>query len=647
MKQLNDSPTSAVTPPSISPEFNSGDEFVEENPSGHRKRSAFSQSYLPELDPNDPAIASFFHSARMAPLADDELKLHEVGRDYHDLPAEVGLITAMLVEPKRVIKKVIHDLSSEVFYDPRNWEICNAIVELVAAGTPVDRRTVVLHLQRNGAETDYDSHLDRLCQVSYNPAHVGAYMDRLKEAERYRGGETYARYGFSEPFCAFLFRLRVGLLKCVAGIWYHYDAGVWKETNRHEFRPAAMRSVHPRHRQSKRFTQVLDYVESAYQVPAGTLCGAYKRVAGSILVNVDNGVLEVDAGGRVALGPHSPDHRFTLKVPTPYLPAATCPVFKQLIRQALPDPRDRLLLRAFAGYLLLPSCELEAALVCYGAGGSGKSTTWEAIKSVLGTTLCGSATLEQLCQSSGYTLPMIRNKMLNLGAEVSSKEVDESTNFKLLVSGEGLVARQIYCAPEEFSSVCKLVFLSNNMPFFRAGSDAEERRLRILPFDQKPVKKDTSLKAKVAEEAPGVLNWMLQGLVYILRRGAIPMGGAAAQQALGTFRQYNNPVNSFVAERCRLDPQASVKKETLRDEFKEWCEDNGHNGQKMGDYFFRILKQRFGVTPSKPTINGKKVPHLSGLALVGPADEIKTALLARMNEVRERAGQTKQAGQAG
>ena len=643
MKQLDDTPACAATPSSISPEFNSGDEFVEENPSGYRKQSAFSQSYLPELNPNDPGIASFFHSARMTPLANEELKLSEVGRDYHDLPAEVGLLTALLVEPKYVIKRIANDLSSESFYDIRNWEVCNAIVELFAEGTTVNRDAVVLHLQKTDAETDYLTHLNRLCQVSYNPLHVVAYMHRLKEAERYRGGETYARYGFNEPFSSFLFRIRVGPIKCVGTIWHRYDAGVWKETSRHEFRPAAMRSIHPRHRQAKRLTQVLDYVESACQVPAGALCGAYKRVGGHILINVDNGVLKIATDGTVNFGPHSPDHHFTLKIPTPYLPSATCPVFRRLIRESLPDSRDRLLLRAFAGYLLLPSCELETALVCFGSGGTGKSTTWEAIKNVFGPDLCGSASLEQLCQPSGYTLPTIRKKMLNLGAEASSKETDESSNFKLLVSGEGMVARQIYCAPEEFSSVCKLVFLSNNMPFFRAGSDAEERRLRILPFNQQPARKDTSLKAKVATEAPGVLNWMLQGLIYVLRRGAIPTGGAAAKQALGTFRQFNNPVESFVSARCRLDPRASVKKSILRDEFSDWCDENGHNALKLGDYFFRLLQQRYGVKPSKPTVNGKRVPHLSGLSLIDLEAEEPSGM---RSEVLEAVEQAKRAGQA-
>jgi hypothetical protein len=232
----------------------------------------------------------------------------------------------------------------------------------------------------------------------YNPKHVPIYLHRLKVAERYRGGETYSRYGFNEPFCALLFRLRVGQIKCTGGTWYQYDRGVWQEKTRHKFRPNEMRSIHPRHREAKRITQVLDYVESACQLQAGALYGAYKRVDSCILINVENGILEIGADRSVNFGPHLPDHFFTLKIPTSYLPLAKCPQFEDFLRQALPDARDRVLLRAFAGYLLFPGCELETALVCVGSGGTGKSTTWEAIKNVLGSFLCGSASLEPIAK---------------------------------------------------------------------------------------------------------------------------------------------------------------------------------------------------------------------------------------------------------
>ena len=91
----------------------------------------------------------------------------------------------------------------------------------------------------------------------------------------------------------------------------------------------------------------------------------------------------------------------------------------------------------------------------------------------MGTSLCGKASLEELCKTSGYSLPTIRDKMLNLGTELNGTEIEESSNFKKLVSGEGMLARQIYCEPGEMVTTCKLVFLTNNLPRFKYGTDAE------------------------------------------------------------------------------------------------------------------------------------------------------------------------------
>ena len=76
--------------------------------------------------------------------------------------------------------------------------------------------------------------------------------------------------------------------------------------------------------------------------------------------------------------------------------------------------------------------------------------------------------------------------MLNLGSELAGTEIETSATFKKLVSGESVEAREIYGRPEEIRSTCKLLFLTNLLPRFRQGTNAEERRLRLLHFDKEP-----------------------------------------------------------------------------------------------------------------------------------------------------------------
>lgn len=605
----------------VSPELNSGDNpAATDTADPYPGNQDFDQPYCPELDPNEPTIAEFLHSAREKPPADDDLKQSDVGRDYHDMPAEVGLLSAILADPERAFKEVGKHLNSESFYDKNNREVVLVVLYLRCHDKEVTRAAVLERLHDVDPDTNYDTHLDLVYRVKHNPVAVRAYARRLQKAARIRGGETYCRYGFSEAFCAFLFRLRTSKVICVGEVWYQYEEGVWKQKSRHSFRPRALASIHPYQQQAKRVSAVLDYVESACQVEENILCGAYKRVDGFILINVANGVLEFPLDGDTErLRAHSPDDGFTLQFPASYNPAVQCPHFAVTLEQALPDEEDRLLLQVFAGSVLYPGCEYETALVCFGPGGTGKSTIlYDGIRTVLGEALCGSVGLEELCRSASYSLPSLRRKLLNLASELNGTEVEESANFKKLVSGESMTVREIYGKPSDMVSPCKLAFLSNNMPRFRAGSDAEVRRLRILHFNQKPAVQDVDLKAQIRAESSGVLLWMLGGLHWLVCQREIPRGGAAAREVLDSFRHGNDPVDSFLRERCVFDPRAELPKDDLTDAFNDWCENKGQTSDplKLKSYFYRSLHQRHGNVIKERRMAGKYRPrHIFGIRL--------------------------------
>ena len=225
--------------------------------------------------------------------------------------------------------------------------------------------------------------------------------------------------------------------------------------------------------------------------------------------------------------------------------------------------------------------------------------------------------LEQLCKPSGYELSKVKDKMLNLGTEINGREIDESANLKKLVSGEAMLTREIYRSPEQIKTTCKLAFLTNIMPTFRGGSDAEVRRMRILHFDRKPEVQDPSLGAKIKTEKEGVLNWMLEGLQIMFMRGGIPEGGKAAGAAKESFRVSNDPVGAFVGERCRLNPADVILKRDLMDAFKEWCDETGHHAEKTENYFFKTLRQRYpAITDSRPTIANRREHCLNGIGLI-------------------------------
>lgn len=556
--------------------------------------------------------------------AEPKLKFRLSGRDFNYSNFEAALLAAVFHgKPPGVLREILTKITTEDFTIVENRIIIEAMLNIHVNGGEVTTSSVLAHLKSTleGFGPLWIDYVNRCASVAYNPMRISDYIGKLQEASAIRRGDTYTRYSYSEAFCAGLLKFHLPPMKCVGDSWYVYNGGIWELTGRDIFSLEAMESIHPDHRQASHADDLLDHVQRLSQVSQKLFCGAYKRVDDRILINANNRVLDVLPDGSVIPCDHAAEHHFTLKLPTDYDPVARCPEFEATLEYALPDEVDRNLLQVFTGYMLYPGCEFQKALVCFGDGGNGKSTLLEGVGHVFGEFLCSAAGLEDLCKPSGYSLSMMRHTMLNLGSELNGTEIEESANFKKLVSGDTMLTRQIYCKPSLMTATCKLVFLTNHMPRFRGGSHAEMRRLRILRFDRKPPVEDPFLGAKIKAERSGILNWMLDGLAILLQTRAIPRGGDGATMALEALNQSVNPVGAFVADRCKLDPVARVPRQTLLDAFVDWADQLGQKYHDPSSFFFKNLYERYPeLKPKgeglKVTVLGKRLNAVEGIDLL-------------------------------
>jgi|GEM_PF-1786648 len=564
----------------------------------------------PELLPLDRPLQSR-KSNKLLPFKD-------AGRDFCRPNIELAMLSALL-NSRSVAQNFVALLDKEDFHEPRNQTILAAFLHLFDESGVVTRESLETYLAVVVTEFDkeWQDYIDQCMATQFNEKHIGGYVKDLKEAADIRSGsDGYCVSKYSELFYTDRLRACLPPARCVDKEWYQYTGGIWSTKDKNLVRKMALEAVHPNHRQWKRVADVIEHAQSSLQFPEDTFVGAYRFSEGAVLINVANGIIAISADGVVQLRPHDPGMYFTAKLAAAYDPDAPCTLFDQTLQQALPDPEDRALLQRFAGYILFPGCKYEVALVCYGPSGTGKSTIILCLRYVLGDSVCSSAGLEELCKTGSYSLPMLKHKMLNLGSELCSKEIEESSNFKQLVSGETLNARPIFSSPVEMRSTSKLLFLSNNMPRFRSGTDAEARRLRILHFNQSPEKRNPDLKEALKKEASGVLNWMIQGLRDLLREQSIPEGGEAAKRLLKDFNQKNDPVGSFVAERCVLGPDQRETKPTLVEAYRDWCKDVGIDSEKMENFFFKTLQSRYpDLKNSRPFVNGKRERCFLGIGL--------------------------------
>ncbi len=403
---------------------------------------------------------------------------------------------------------------------------------------------------------------------------------------------------FDELKFAQKFLKKAAPLKMQGDEWFAYDGKAWRPTMRDRFSRMAMEILPPKHRLARHGKAVLDHIQMVLQLQGEERMESAVRMddEGRVLLNVANGVLRV-TDSKVELLPHSPDYGFTgcMAASWDAALAGTPQLFGRVVQEALAGMDDMMLLQWFAGYTLFPSCkEHEVFLICYGPSGTGKSTVADAIFAAFeDDVLVKHLSLSQICSSGpgSYSLPSLQTAMLNLGTELDAREMDESANFKQLVSGEPVVARTIYGRPFTMTTRCKLWFLSNSLPRFKSGTDAEMRRARFLSFAKKPDVKDGTLKERLKGERNHILTWMVEGLQAILAGIPAPMGSVESQSVLKKFELSNDPVGCFIRENCIVDPTVEATKESIFSAFREYLEAHQFP-HKSQEYFFRALYER-------------------------------------------------------
>jgi putative DNA primase/helicase len=405
-------------------------------------------------------------------------------------------------------------------------------------------------------------------------------------------------------------------IRCVGKDWYAYKNGVWRQVSRDIFRPQALSIQHTKCRTDRMGTSVLSHLESKYQVDEDEFCSFHKFDGDAILINCANGVLRVTANSE-KLFPHSPDHLFIGRVGATFEPEAEASTFARVLSEALPDPDDLILFQAFIGYTLYPGCFFETALVCYGDGGTGKSTITDGVRSALGDDLIRSLSLLQICDPKSFHLGNLRNAAVNICTELDALPIVSADNFKLLVSGEAVAADRKHQNLVQLKTSCKFLFLTNYLPRFQHGTDAELRRLRFLRFERKPAKPDPSLKQRIALERDGVFRFAIDGLRTLLVKQEIPQGGEQSKETRERFKVQNDPIAAFVQSCCKLNTEAEVVKSELYNEYEEFLSQNGIGKPQNDATFFRHLYNRFpGVKERRHRIGGSKlVRKVVGIAL--------------------------------
>ena len=327
------------------------------------------------------------------------------------------------------------------------------------------------------------------------------------------------------------------------------------------------------------------------------------------LINLGNGVFDLKAG---VLLPHGHKHLLTRAAGVSYDPSADCPRWRAHIETILAgDAALATFLQRWAGRCLSgvsPSdnCRI---LMPYGVGANGKTVTVETISAVLGdyaaakdfTTWCAS----HETSGSGQRQDLVDLAGLRLVTSTESgyhHKLDEAL-LKQYTGGErvaprGMYAKQATVYRPQFS----LLLSTNHLPRLEGADQGFWRRFLKMGFEVSIPEpdQDPNLLAKLADELPGIFNWMYEGYTMWEERGLDAPTSVLMETA--EYRSDIDLIGQFVEQHITRQEGTDTELSDVHERYVTWCVKCGINHRlTLQQLSSRLIEHGF--------VKGKNNPH--------------------------------------
>ena len=311
-----------------------------------------------------------------------------------------------------------------------------------------------------------------------------------------------------------------------------------------------------------------------------------------------------------SVSPITPDVFYLNKLSFKYNPTATRARWDKFLIEVLPCQNERELLQEFVGSILCPDLIHEHFLLIIGRGANGKSVIAFVIKLLIGRWNIASVSLENLDPKRTFPLAALENRLLNLVSDMGPIRGSAEGMLKTLVSGEQTLVERKHEQPRTVIFRAKHIFISNSLPSFSDISDGLARRAIIINFKKQfldPQKANPNLKTENywQDELPGILNWAIEGLTRLKRRGFLIVPNTSKEE-FEELRREADFTGSFISDHFEPDSSNIAKSpSTFYRFYVNWCENSGHKPISQGA-FVRAMKR------SIPTITQATSPTSIG-----------------------------------
>lgn len=339
------------------------------------------------------------------------------------------------------------------------------------------------------------------------------------------------------------------------------------------------------------------------------------------LLNCENGTINLQTGD---LRPHSRKDLITRLAPAVYSPGARQEEWERFLDHLTGgDQEYRKFLQCAVGYSLTACTREEVLFVAYGPTRTGKSTFFEALKSVMGD-YAKTADFDTFAEKANPGIPndiaALVGRRLVVASEVENGKQWAEKLLKSITGRDTMIARFLYGEFFEFKPVLKLWVACNHEPKLSSRDDAIWRRVLQLPFSNQVGEGavDRTLKERLCctpEARSAILTWAVEGAVRYYEEGLNPP--RSIMEASRAYRAGQDPANRFIEDCCIIGPGAWTPSDQLYAAYQEYCERRGFTQALTKKAFAERLKWK-GCEP----LRKHEARGWSGISLQGEAAQV-------------------------
>lgn len=318
---------------------------------------------------------------------------------------------------------------------------------------------------------------------------------------------------------------------------------------------------------------------------------------------------------------HRPREKFMQVANVAYAHGADAPLWYERMETMHHDPVARTAIRRIYGMTLTALISDQAFYIFQGKGQDGKSVTNDVVCQLHGA-YARKADPKTFLEGPAQAGSAHQSDIVRLAGDVRLVVMDEPKKNSTWdgqrikqATGSEMIARGAHATTElSFVPHWQLIAECNGLPKAPSDDRGFRRRFKLYPwvvqFGITPGVEDMpvhQVKAALAGEASGILNWMILGALEWLNEGTVPEP-ELSRRASASFWATASALGEWIEAACDLtDPDAREEATPLYQAFRQFCLDRGDKEEhvmKQTTFGLRLNDAQIYSVPNHAT--GKK-----------------------------------------